>query len=441
MLARNVAIRTSFCWSVESLVAEREESDPARLSSPDLGPPSSIGSSGGAGGSTGGVGSLNGSPGFCSVETRGWPRPGCKIDRTPVYEKQGPKRCIASPGGAPKAPNVPGAQLNRKDPLFPGYATRSQTWVGEPTWLGVRSDATDEAPTKVGAPCVRVWLPTWLGSVVTLLTKHLAHKVQVPPAGLTVRGDATLQTPAFTDRMASDDDSRVQPKSAVNSAEPKRPSDRGREREKRHRSRSKERRKRSRSREKRSRSRSREKKKDREKGRDKDRRKDRDRPKDKENKERSKDGEEDEEESGKVKKEPLSLEELMAKKKAEEEARSKPVFLTKEQREAEAIKRRQEEIQGQRQRQEEERKKRQQFFEQAKHSTGKSMWGSNDIPDRMLDRRAIREKRERERERERFREDEDEDDRDKVREHKDKEKEFEAIKVCLSTLPSDMGRL
>ncbi|CAN7997261.1 unnamed protein product [Ixodes pacificus] len=221
--------------------------------------------------------------------------------------------------------------------------------------------------------------------------------------------------------MASDDDSRVQPKSAVNSAEPKRPSDRGREREKRHRSRSKERRKRSRSREKRSRSRSREKKKDRDKGRDKDRRKDRDRPKDKENKDRSKDGEEDEEESGKVKKEPLSLEELMAKKKAEEEARSKPVFLTKEQREAEAIKRRQEEIQGQRQRQEEERKKRQQFFEQAKHST-------DDIPDRMLDRRAIREKRERERERERFREDEDEDDRDKVREHKDKEKEFEAIK-------------
>lgn len=66
---------------------------------------------------------------------------------------------------------------------------------------------------------------------------------------------------------------------------------------------------------------------------------------------------------------------------------------------------------------------------------------ADDIPDRMLDRRAIREKRERERERERFREDEDEDDRDKVREHKDKEKEFEAIKVCLSTLPSDMGRL
>lgn len=47
---------------------------------------------------------------------------------------------------------------------------------------------------------------------------------------------------------------------------------------------------------------------------------------------------------GKVKKEPLSLEELLDKKKREEEARSKPVFLTKEQRAAEALKRRQEEV-------------------------------------------------------------------------------------------------
>ncbi|KAM7300441.1 hypothetical protein ISCGN_016058 [Ixodes scapularis] len=106
--------------------------------------------------------------------------------------------CLAR--GAPKGPNIPRAQLNHQGPLFPGhgYATHSQTWVGEPTWLGVRSDATHQAPTKVGAPCVRVWWPTWLGSVVTLLTKHLAPKVQAPPAGLGVRGDATLQTPAFT---------------------------------------------------------------------------------------------------------------------------------------------------------------------------------------------------------------------------------------------------
>lgn len=56
------------------------------------------------------------------------------------------------------------------------------------------------------------------------------------------------------------------------------------------------------------------------------------------------------------KKEPLSLEELLAKKKAEEAAKSKPVFLTKEQRAAEALKRRQEEVDKQRKLQEEERK-------------------------------------------------------------------------------------
>ncbi|SPP78997.1 probable ATP-dependent RNA helicase DDX23 [Drosophila guanche] len=61
------------------------------------------------------------------------------------------------------------------------------------------------------------------------------------------------------------------------------------------------------------------------------------------------DGKEDEEmpdekQDHKLKKEPLSLEELLDKKKREEEARAKPVFLTKEQRAAEAIKRRQEEV-------------------------------------------------------------------------------------------------
>lgn len=51
-----------------------------------------------------------------------------------------------------------------------------------------------------------------------------------------------------------------------------------------------------------------------------------------------------EEEENRKKKEPLSLEELIAKKKADEEARSKPVFLTKEQRAQEALKRRQEQV-------------------------------------------------------------------------------------------------
>lgn len=51
-----------------------------------------------------------------------------------------------------------------------------------------------------------------------------------------------------------------------------------------------------------------------------------------------------EEASTSKKAEPLSLEELLEKKKAEEAARSKPVFITKEQRAAEALKRRQEEV-------------------------------------------------------------------------------------------------
>ncbi|XP_041973734.1 probable ATP-dependent RNA helicase DDX23 [Aricia agestis] len=49
-----------------------------------------------------------------------------------------------------------------------------------------------------------------------------------------------------------------------------------------------------------------------------------------------------------VKREPLSLEELLAKKKAEEEARSKPVFLTKEQRAALALERRREQVEAMR---------------------------------------------------------------------------------------------
>lgn len=53
---------------------------------------------------------------------------------------------------------------------------------------------------------------------------------------------------------------------------------------------------------------------------------------------------EEEELATKKKPEPLSLEELLAKKKAEEQARSKPVFITKEQRAQEALKRRQEQV-------------------------------------------------------------------------------------------------
>ncbi|XP_039279809.1 probable ATP-dependent RNA helicase DDX23 [Nilaparvata lugens] len=70
-----------------------------------------------------------------------------------------------------------------------------------------------------------------------------------------------------------------------------------------------------------------------------------------------------------VKKEPLSLEELLAKKQAEEAARSKPKFLTKEERAAEALRKRQEEVASIRQRQDEERKKRDDFAREANSKT------------------------------------------------------------------------
>lgn len=81
-------------------------------------------------------------------------------------------------------------------------------------------------------------------------------------------------------------------------------------------------------------------------GKDKDRRHD-DKEKNKKKDEDTKNEEEQElkeEEPKPVKREPLSLEELLAKKKAEEEARSKPVFLTKEQRAALALERRREQV-------------------------------------------------------------------------------------------------
>lgn len=69
-----------------------------------------------------------------------------------------------------------------------------------------------------------------------------------------------------------------------------------------------------------------------------------------------------------VKKEPLSLEELLSKKKAEEEAKSKPKFLTKEERAAEALRKRQEDVENLRKQQEEERSKRNAFFQVSHYS-------------------------------------------------------------------------
>ncbi|KAM7290494.1 hypothetical protein ISCGN_027119 [Ixodes scapularis] len=63
------------------------------------------------------------------------------------------KPCFFVPQGAPKGPNLPRARLNHQDALFPrhGKATHSQTWAGEPAWLGVRGDATLQTPAFTGA--------------------------------------------------------------------------------------------------------------------------------------------------------------------------------------------------------------------------------------------------------------------------------------------------
>jgi len=66
---------------------------------------------------------------------------------------------------------------------------------------------------------------------------------------------------------------------------------------------------------------------------------------------------------------PLSLEEILAKKKTEDEQLSKPKFLTKEERVAEAIKRREEQVEAQRKLLEDERKKQEDFMKAAKEST------------------------------------------------------------------------
>ncbi|KAL5007764.1 hypothetical protein ScPMuIL_016570 [Solemya velum] len=68
------------------------------------------------------------------------------------------------------------------------------------------------------------------------------------------------------------------------------------------------------------------------------------------------------EEDGDEKQVPRSLEELLAKKKAEEEALSKPKFLTKEQRAEEALKRRQEAVEKQKKQLEEDRKRQMEFL-------------------------------------------------------------------------------
>ena len=147
---------------------------------------------------------------------------------------------------------------------------------------------------------------------------------------------------------------------------------------------------------------------DRDRDRDRDRKKDKDRrDKDKSRSDRDKDRDgrkkraEEEEEKVEVKKEkvePLSLEELLEKKKKEEAEKAKPKFLTPEQRVAEALARRQAQVAEQRKNQQVERSKRDEFFREGRHQLREL---EREHRDRDRDPRDRFRERERERERER----------------------------------------
>merc|ERR1712142_765742 len=177
----------------------------------------------------------------------------------------------------------------------------------------------------------------------------------------------------------------------------------GKDRKDRSKSKSKERRDRSKSRERKGRSRSREKK-NRSRSRDKydsSGKSRRSRSRSPKKMKDSKVGLVDEEENvPKSKVEPLSLEELLAKKKAEEAEKSKPKFLTKEERAAEALKRRAEKVEEMRRVQDEEKKKREDFNKEGKVELKEIERAQRDNARNPRDRQ--REK-EREKERERWR--------------------------------------
>ena len=122
------------------------------------------------------------------------------------------------------------------------------------------------------------------------------------------------------------------------------------------------------------------------------------------------------EDDSKSKKEPLSLEELLAKKKAAEAEASKPKFLSKAERAAEALRKRQEQVEAIRKTQEEERKKREEF-----DRTGRQQMREleREIRDKERDPRD----RARDRDRERWRAERKDRDKDKGEESVEKEKE------------------
>lgn len=168
----------------------------------------------------------------------------------------------------------------------------------------------------------------------------------------------------------------------------------------------------------------------RDKDRDRKRDKDRDRKHRKRSRsrspQRSKDGkkskpddnkngvEEQEDEQMKPKVEPLSLEEMIARREAEKKAQEKPTFLTKEQRAMEALKRRQQQVEEQRKKTEGERQMREKFLREAQYSR------EDEVERERRERRERREKN--------LTEEEAESEKAKARKEKDQEKEIQAIK-------------
>ncbi|CAM6106288.1 unnamed protein product [Calypogeia fissa] len=133
------------------------------------------------------------------------------------------------------------------------------------------------------------------------------------------------------------------------------------------------------------------------------------------------------------KSEPLSLEEILKRKKEEATQQAKPVFLTKAEREKLAMQRREEEVSEQRRRLEEQRK----LFAAPDSNSRKDQDDRDRLRDREREREHEREReRERERDRERRERDREREEEAKIREKerqekqmtREREKELEAIK-------------
>ena len=126
--------------------------------------------------------------------------------------------------------------------------------------------------------------------------------------------------------------------------------------------------------------------------------------------------------------EPLSLEEMIAKREAEKKAMEKPTFLTKEQRAAEAIARRQQQVEEQRKKNEEERKSRETFLKEARSDLHDDRDRDRDRERRRREREYEQRERDREKDRDKDKGGSTENGKEEVMSDRDREKELQAIK-------------